>query len=152
MMDISKREFLIGAGTALVAAAIPTVLEAATPVKSIGQARVDARIQETLTQIKDHIRSAARNYIYHANDQFTRHRITYDIMNRLTEMVHTEYKPCYGLYQWNIICNETNNPIGIISANDLKVRVYLKMFGVYETYCLDYHFLEDRFDMDVVKF
>ena len=63
----------------------------------------------------------SRYYIYQPNNEFTRSQLTAAV-----EPIFQSVKAQGGLYDYRIVCNETNNTPTVIDNNELRIAIALK--------------------------
>lgn len=67
------------------------------------------------------IRPMARNFLWELNDEFSRARVV-----SILDPYFAEVKSRRGVYDYRIVCDETNNTATTIDANKLIIDIYLK--------------------------
>lgn len=78
-------------------------------------------VRRILIVIETAITVALRGYVFEPNDTLTRLQVTQMIENYLQRI-----KSQRGLYDYKVVCDETNNTAATIDANELYVDIYLK--------------------------
>lgn len=102
-----------------------------TQVKPSAFDRVNVR--RLFLRLERLVYQVARYFVYEPNNLFTRRRLV-DVINP----VFQQFKNAGGIYDYRIICNETNNTPDVIDRNELKVAILLKPVKTAEFILVDF--------------
>jgi phage tail sheath protein FI len=73
--------------------------------------------------INDIIEQTYARHQFEINDQYTRYSITREVRRELEQMVSNR-----KIYNYQIICDNTNNPLDLIDRGELAIMVYYEEF------------------------
>jgi phage tail sheath protein FI len=87
-----------------------------------------------------------RQVLFEFNDAITRGQVVNNIEPFLRNITAKR-----GLIDYQIVCDETNNPLSVIENNELICNVYLKMAHVIETVSLNFIITKASVSFDEVR-
>jgi phage tail sheath protein FI len=96
-------------------------------LQSFGSATDRVNVRLLLIQIEKSVAKALRPFVFEFNDVFTRENIS-SIMNSYME----DIKVRRGVYDYKVVCDDTNNTAQVIDTNKLIVDLYVKPTRVAE--------------------
>jgi len=81
----------------------------------------EINIRRLFIEIEKSIRDFAEDFLFLLNDVFTRSRLVTQIDHYLSLIQGKR-----GITDYNVICNETNNPASVVDNGELVVDIYIK--------------------------
>jgi hypothetical protein len=102
--------------------------------------------RKTLNFIAMNLEKFLRQVLFEFNDAITRGQVVNNIEPFLRNITAKR-----GLIDYQIICDETNNPLSVVENNELICNVYLKMAHVIETVSLNFIITKASVSFDEVR-
>jgi hypothetical protein len=102
-----------------------------TQVKPSAFDRVNVR--QLFLRLERFVYKTARYFVYEANNEFTRRQFVDLITPTFVDVVNRG-----GLYDFKIICDDTNNTADVIDRNEMKIAVLLKPVRTAEFILVDF--------------
>ena len=102
--------------------------------------------RKTLNFIAMNLEKFLRQVLFEFNDAITRGQVVNNIEPFLRNITAKR-----GLIDYQIVCDETNNPLSVIENNELICNVYLKMAHVIETVSLNFIITKASVSFDEVR-
>jgi len=102
-------------------------------------------VRRLFLRLERYVYQISRYFVMEPNNVFTRRRLVAAI-----EPLFQTVKSQGGLYDFRIVCDETNNPPAVIDANELKVAILLKPVRTAEFILVD--FIATRTDANFDEF
>ena len=102
--------------------------------------------RKTLNFIAMNLERFLRQVLFEFNDAITRGQVVNNIEPFLRNITAKR-----GLIDYQIVCDETNNPLSVIENNELICNVYLKMAHVIETVSLNFIITKASVSFDEVR-
>ena len=102
-----------------------------TQVKPSAFDRVNVR--RLFLRLERLVYEVSRYFVYEPNNFFTRRRLV-----DMVEPIFSRVKQQGGMYDYKIVCNETNNTPDVIDRNELKIAFFIKPVKTVEFILVDF--------------
>lgn len=124
---ISRRGFFQFIGGVLVATQVPRLVapppaSAAVSLRPSYQGVMSERTAALINELKRHIDFHLRSYLFEQNDGVLRAQVTDHLSN-----IFESYREHGKIYDYMIVCNESNNPLSVVNSNELRVHIHFKV-------------------------
>jgi hypothetical protein len=90
-------------------------------------------VRTLFLDLERYVYNVARTFKYTVNNQYTREQFVQTIKPKFED-----YMIRHGLYDYRIVCNDTNNTPESIDRNELRVAIYLKPARLVEFIMIDF--------------
>lgn len=90
-------------------------------LQAMDSALQSVNVRRLLLVLEKSMASALKYTLFEPNDPFTRSQVVQMLSSFLQDVMNRR-----GLYDFKVVCDETNNPPVVIDRNELHVDVYLK--------------------------
>ena len=102
-----------------------------TQVKPSAFDRVNVR--RLFLRLERLVYEVSRYFVYEPNNYFTRRRLV-----DMVDPIFSRFKQQGGMYDYKIVCDESNNTPDVIDRNELKIAFYIKSVKTIEYILVDF--------------